>query len=116
MKRFLFLFAIFSFVIAEEKADSLGNKLPLKSDRRIIFTTNEGTWMSLDISPNGKSIIFDLLGDIYTIAYKGGKAKRLTSGIAFDSQPVYSPDGKNISFISDRGGSENLWIAAVNGD
>ena len=116
MKRFLFLFAIFSFVIAEEKADSLGNKLPLKSDRRITFTTNEGTWMSLDISPNGKSIIFDLLGDIYTIAYKGGKAKRITSGIAFDSQPVYSPDGKNISFISDRGGSENLWIAAVNGD
>ena len=116
MKRFLFLFAIFSFVVAEEKADSLGNKLPLKSDRRITFTTNEGTWMSLDISPNGKSIIFDLLGDIYTIAYKGGKAKRLTSGIAFDSQPVYSPNGKNISFISDRGGSENLWIATVNGD
>ena len=103
------------FIFAEEKADSLGNNLPLNPTRVITFTTDEGTWMSLDISPDGKTIIFDLLGDLYTLPFRGGKASQLTSGIGFDAQPVYSPDGNMIAFISDRGGSENLWIANVDG-
>ena len=55
--------------------------------------------MSLDISSDGKSIIFDLVGDIYLIPFRGGEAKRITSGIAFDSQPVFSPNGKKISIM-----------------
>lgn len=91
------------------------DKLSLKADRNITFSTNEGTWISLDISPDGRNIIFDLLGDIYTIPFRGGSAKQITSGISYDAQPVYSPDGRKIAFISDMGGSENLWIANFDG-
>src|SRR5262245_5854844 len=83
--------------------------LPLKAQRKFNFTTNEGTWMSLDISPDGKNIVFDLMGDIYTMPATGGKATAVTNGIAFDTHPRYSPDGKKILFTSDRSGSENLW-------
>ncbi|MBC6492760.1 amidohydrolase [Flavihumibacter stibioxidans] len=84
--------------------------LPLKPARKIKLNTTEGTWMSLDISPDGKTIVFDLLGDLYTIPATGGKATAVTSGMAFDTHPRYSPDGKKILFTSDRSGSENLWL------
>lgn len=84
--------------------------LPLKPKRSIPLQTTEGSWMSLDISPDGKTIVFDLMGDIYTIPASGGKATAVTKGIAFDTHPRYSPDGKKILFTSDRSGSENLWI------
>ena len=70
----------------------------------------EGTWLSLDVSPDGKEIAFDLLGDIYTIPMSGGEAKALTSGVAWDMQPRYSPNGKWIAFTSDRAGGDNIWI------
>lgn len=115
MKKLLTLTLTMGILFSEEKSDSLGNKLPLVPTRTISFKTTEGTWMSLDVSPDGRFIIFDLLGDIYTIPFRGGKANSITSGIPFDSQPVYSPDGKQIAFVSDRGGSENLWVADING-
>lgn len=83
--------------------------LPLKPQRKINFTTTEGTWTSLDISPDGKTIAFDLMGDIYTMPAGGGKASQVTKGIAFDTHPRFSPDGKKLLFTSDRSGSENLW-------
>jgi imidazolonepropionase-like amidohydrolase/Tol biopolymer transport system component len=70
----------------------------------------EGTWLSLDVSPDGNEIAFDLLGDIYTIPMTGGEARSLTSGIAWDMQPRYSPNGKWIAFTSDRAGGDNIWI------
>lgn len=85
------------------------NDLPLKPTRKISFTSSEGTWMSVDVSPDGKTIVFDLMGDLYTIPFTGGKATPLTKGLAFDSHPRYSPDGNKILFASDRSGSENLW-------
>ena len=117
MKRIVSVLVVLcvAFIFAEEKADSLGNNLPLNPTRNITFTTNEGTWMSLDMSPDGKKIIFDLLGNLYTMPFRGGKASQLTSGIGYDAQPVYSPDGRMIAFISDRGGSENLWVANFDG-
>jgi Tol biopolymer transport system component/imidazolonepropionase-like amidohydrolase len=100
---------------ADEKKDEKKDEtLPLKTTRKVTFTTDEGTWMSLDISPDGKQIVFDLLGDLYVIPATGGDAKRLTSGPAWDCQPRFSPDGKQIAFISDRSGSDNLWI--INSD
>ncbi len=74
------------------------------------FTTTEGTWMSLDVSPDGKEIIFDLLGDIYSMPITGGEAKLLRGGHSLEVQPRFSPDGKKISFTSDAGGGDNIWM------
>ncbi len=79
------------------------------------FTTDEGTWMNLDVSPDGQTIVFDLLGDIYTIPITGGTAKALRTGIPFEVQPRFSPDGKKISFTSDAGGGDNIWIMNADG-
>src|SRR5712691_900191 len=65
--------------------------LPLETTRRLQFTTDEGTWLSLDVSPDGRTIVFDLLGDLYTLPLAGGKATRITSGPAFDTQARFSP-------------------------
>ena len=83
--------------------------LPLKASRMMDLNTNEGTWTSVDISPDGKTIIFDMMGDLYSIPAEGGKATQLTRGLAFDQHPRYSPDGKKILFVSDKSGAENLW-------
>ena len=83
--------------------------LPLKPEREVKFTTQEGTWMSVDVSPDGKTIAFDLMGDIYTIPMEGGKATPITTGMAYETHPRYSPDGKKILFTSDRAGNDNLW-------
>ena len=91
-------------------ADARKEGLPLKATRKIEFTTDEGTWISLDVSPDGQRIAFDLLGDIYVLPIGGGEARRITSGIAWDCQPRWSPDGKSLAFISDRSGSDNIWI------
>ncbi len=89
--------------------------LPLEPARSLSFTTAEGTWMSVDVSPDGRRIIFDLLGDLYTVRVGGGDATPLLIGMAFESQPVWSPDGRRIAFISDRDGNENLWTASADG-
>ena len=88
--------------------------LPIKPERTLRFTTDEGTWISLDVSPDGERIVFDLLGDLYTIPIAGGQATRLTSGMAWDAMPRWAPDGRSIAFISDRDGGDNLWL--VNSD
>ncbi len=95
-----------------DTGDANGKKdepLPLSAERHAEFTATEGTWMSLDVNPDGQTIVFDLLGDLYTLPLEGGKATRITKGMAFDAQPRYSPDGETIAFISDRSGGENLW-------
>jgi len=91
------------------------DSLPLKMTRNISFDASEGTWLSLDVSPDGKTIVFELLGDIYTMPVTGGTATRITSGPGFDSQPRWSPDGKRIVFLSDRSGAENVWLMDPDG-
>ena len=71
--------------------------------------------MDLDVSPDGKNIVFDMLGDIYTMPVAGGKATLLAGGKAWEVQPRYSPDGKFISYTSDKDGGDNIWIMNADG-
>src|SRR4051794_9395696 len=87
--------------------------LPLKATRKIPIKPTEGTWMSLDVSPDGRTIAFDFLGDIFTMPITGGKPKQFTRGLAFDSHPKFSPDGSKLLFISDRSGGNNVWWFAL---
>ena len=108
----------FSAAFAQEKKETLKwdvekYKGPTKT---FSITTNEGTWMNLDVSPDGKEIVFDLLGDIYVMPITGGKAKLLSGGIAYEVQPRFSPNGKYISYTSDKGGGDNIWIMDRQGD
>ncbi|MBK6943023.1 MAG: PD40 domain-containing protein [Planctomycetes bacterium] len=75
----------------------------------------EGTWMCIDVAPDGKTLVFDLLGDLYELPIEGGDAKPLTSGMAWDMQPRISPDGTQIAFTSDRSGGDNLWVMRRDG-
>jgi imidazolonepropionase-like amidohydrolase/Tol biopolymer transport system component len=79
------------------------------------FTTSEGTWMNLDVSPDGKTVVFDVLGDIYKMPITGGKATPLRQGIAWEVQPRFSPDGNKILFTSDAGGGDNCWTMNADG-
>jgi len=104
----------FSVLFAQDtkKWDVNHPPLPLKS---FSFTTDEGTWMNLDVSPDGKTLAFDLLGDIYTMPITGGKATCIRSGLAMEVQPRFSPDGKQLLFTSDAGGGDNCWVMQVDG-
>ncbi len=89
--------------------------LPLRPTRAVAFDTDEGTWLSLSVSPDGRSIAFDLLGDLYAVSADGGSATPLSRGLSFDSQPAYSPDGQWLAFTSDRSGADNVWVARRDG-
>src|ERR1051325_6479373 len=85
---------------------------PLKT---IQFDTDEGTYLSLDVSPDGRNIVFDMLGDLYVMPIEGGAARAITTGLAWDQQPRWSPDGRRIAFVSDRDGAWNLWVMNADG-
>jgi len=92
----------------DEKAD-----LPLQPERWMTYSASEGSWISVDVSPDGKTIVFDLLGDLWLLPIDGGTADTLTTGMAFDSQPRFSPDGSKVIFKSDRSGGENIWTISL---
>jgi len=112
MKRFSWLIAIllvgsFSTHAQDKKKWDVAN--PPGPYKEVEYTTTEGTWMNLDVSPDGKEIVFDMLGDIYSMPITGGDAKLLQGGLPYEVQPRYSYDGKKISYTSDRGGGDNIW-------
>ncbi|WP_245921369.1 amidohydrolase family protein [Bowmanella denitrificans] len=96
----------------EQKWDVLNPPLEMTS---VSINTSETTWSSLDISPDGKQFVFDMLGDLYVSDIKGGSAKPLTNDMAFNFHPAISPDGKRIAFISDRDGNTNVWTMQRDG-
>jgi Tol biopolymer transport system component/imidazolonepropionase-like amidohydrolase len=89
--------------------------LVLEPSRVIEFSTDEGTWISTDVSPDGANVVFDLLGDLYLLPLAGGEATPLTRGMEWDTQPRFSPDGSLIAFISDRDGTDNIWVMNADG-
>jgi len=112
--KWLFLFLL--PVLAQDDTAEDTSGLPLEATDTIEFTTDEATWMSLDLSPDGTTLVFDILGDIYTLPIEGGDATRIIGGISFESQPRFSPDGQTIAFLSDRSGVENLWLSDTDGE
>ena len=83
--------------------------------RQVPIRTDEGTWMDVDVSPDGRTVAFALLGDIYTMPISGGRPTRISEGLAWEVQPRFSPDGRRIAFTSDRGGADNIWIMNADG-
>lgn len=89
---------------------------PPYAREKITIETNEITWASLDVTPDGKSIVFDTLGDIFIVPLEGGQARALTQDYAWNIHPAVSPDGTQIAFISDRDGLSNLWVMDIDGN
>ncbi len=103
---------------AQEKKDKkwdVSNPAGDFNFKEVTLKTDEGTWMNLDVSPDGKTIVFDLLGDIFSIPVNGGQATLLRGGLAFEVQPRFSPDGTQIAFTSDAGGGDNIWVMNTDG-
>ncbi|MDB5669307.1 MAG: amidohydrolase, partial [Alphaproteobacteria bacterium] len=91
------------------------NAPPGMTTRQIRINVDNGSWMNVDVSPDGRTIAFDLLGDIYTLPIAGGTPTRIAEGLAYEQQPRFSPDGRRIAFVSDRGGGDNVWIMNSDG-
>ncbi|WP_411339148.1 amidohydrolase family protein [Sphingopyxis sp. J-6] len=92
-----------------------GGGLPMQPARTLDYEVSSGTFMSLAVSPDGRTILFDMLGEIYAMPIKGGRAVPVATGMAFEVQPTFSPDGKWIAYVSDRSGGDNVWIARTDG-
>ena len=113
-RRLMLAFGLAAGLLSAAQANA-GTGLPMTPSRTLSFETDEATWLSLDVSPDGRSIVFDMLGDLYLMPAGGGEARAISTGMAFDSQPTFSPDGAFLAFVSDRSGAENLWIAKADG-
>jgi len=121
MKRIVLSLALIAFLFSAPSAQQkpADTKWDITADlgptTKVAFDTSEGTWMNVDVSPDGRRIVFDMLGDLYVVPVDGGAAERITSGPAFDMQPRFSPDGSRIAFSSDRDGLWNIWTIDPSG-
>ncbi|SOB78587.1 Imidazolonepropionase [Sphingomonas guangdongensis] len=84
--------------------------------RQVPINVDEGSWMDLDVSPDGRILAFTLLGDIYTMPIAGGTPTRIAEGLAWEVHPRWSPDGRRLAFTSDRGGGDNIWVMNADGN
>ena len=68
-----------------------------------------------NLSPDGKTLLFVRDGDVWQMPTRGGDANRITTHAAQDSQPIYSPTGKQIAFVSNRTGSDQIYVMPATG-
>ena len=117
MKKSLLIVSIIllSHHLQAQQASKWNIEKPSGTSKSFSFQTDEGTWMNLDVSPDGKDIVFDMLGDIYKMPVTGGKATLIAGGIALEVQPRFSPNGKFISYTSDKNGADNIWVMNADG-
>ena len=117
MRQTLQLLALFAALPLPLRADEpkWDVSTPPGPSTKAAIDVREGTWISLDVSPDGKEIAFDLLGDVYVVPIEGGEARAIASGVAWQMQPRYSPDGTQIAFTSDAGGGDNVWVMQRDG-
>ena len=112
----LVLTPVYSSDVDQEEDDNEWDITQPQGDMQTItIDTTESTWSNLSVSEDGQAMVFDMLGDIYTMSIVGGEATPLVQGFDWNMQPTYSPDGKTIAFISDRDGASNLWVMDANG-
>ena len=115
IRSFLTLAVLAPALLTAQSTSKWNVQEPFGPTQEVEFTTSEGTWMNVDVSPDGRQLVFDLLGDIYVLPIGGGAAARVLGGAAFEMQPRFSPDGTRIAFTSDRDGLWNIWTAKVDG-
>ena len=104
-----------SFNIQAADAAKWDVNAPTGKFETVRINTQSGTWMNVSVSPDGKTVLFDLLGDIYSMPISGGQAKKLTPDIGWQMQPTFSPDGRYIAYTSDEGGGDNIWLMNADG-
>ncbi len=93
------------------------NKLLLTALLSVAFQLSaQPLWLRHNvISPQGDKIAFCYKGDVYVVSAKGGKAQQITTNAAYDGDPIWSPDGKQIAFATDRNGNFDIYLVAADG-